>query len=67
MRAHYRRTLLDDSAGNGVGRAKLQILEALLRLAAGRVSSWPDRSPAHRHNLPDAHRTHRPEATGTSS
>jgi hypothetical protein len=32
LRTHYRRTLLGDSTGNGFGRAKLQILEALLRL-----------------------------------
>ena len=29
---HYRRTLLGESPANGLGRAKLQILEALLRL-----------------------------------
>jgi len=32
LRTHYRETLLGDSAVNGFGRAKLQILEALLRL-----------------------------------
>ena len=32
LRAHYRRILLDGPASNGFGRAKLQVLEALLRL-----------------------------------
>jgi SNF2 family DNA or RNA helicase len=32
LRAHYRRTLLDGTTSNGFGRAKLQVLEALLRL-----------------------------------
>jgi superfamily II DNA or RNA helicase len=32
LRAHYRRSLLEATNGNGFGRAKLQVLEALLRL-----------------------------------
>jgi SNF2 family DNA or RNA helicase len=32
LRAHYRRTLLDGAATNRLGRDKLQVLEALLRL-----------------------------------
>jgi superfamily II DNA or RNA helicase len=32
LRAHYRRSLLEGTNGNGFGRAKLQVLEALLRL-----------------------------------
>jgi superfamily II DNA or RNA helicase len=32
LRDHYRRTLLDRPDGGGLGRAKLQVLEALLRL-----------------------------------
>lgn len=32
LRVHYRQRLLDNSSGKGFGRAKLQILEALLRL-----------------------------------
>lgn len=32
LRAHYRRTLLDGTQAGGLGRAKLQVLEALLRL-----------------------------------
>jgi superfamily II DNA or RNA helicase len=32
LRAHYRRTLLDGSAGNGLQRSKMHVLEALLRL-----------------------------------
>jgi superfamily II DNA or RNA helicase len=32
LRAHYRRTLLDGTGTNGFERAKLQVLEALLRL-----------------------------------
>src|SRR5206468_6660299 len=32
LRAHYRQSLLDGTNGNGLGRAKLQVLEALLRL-----------------------------------
>jgi superfamily II DNA or RNA helicase len=32
LRAHYRRTLLEGASASGLGRAKLQVLEALLRL-----------------------------------
>jgi superfamily II DNA or RNA helicase len=32
LRTHYRRTLLEGTGTNGIGRAKLQVLEALLRL-----------------------------------
>jgi SNF2 family DNA or RNA helicase len=32
LRAHYRRRLLDDAGADGLGRGKLQVLEALLRL-----------------------------------
>jgi len=32
LRSHYRRSLLEGTNGNGFGRVKLQVLEALLRL-----------------------------------
>jgi superfamily II DNA or RNA helicase len=52
LRAHYRRTLLDNVGANGFGRAKLQILEALLRL----------RQAACHPGLVDRHRASDPSA-----
>jgi superfamily II DNA or RNA helicase len=53
LRAHYRRTLLDQGSGrNGFARAKLQVLEALLRL----------RQAACHPGLLDSRRTDEPSA-----
>jgi superfamily II DNA or RNA helicase len=52
LRAHYRRTLLDGAGSNTTGRAKFQVLEALLRLR--QAACHPGLIDRHRANEPSA-------------